>query len=43
MPIADEYLKSLSEQTQMVFKQLKTPHEAMMDVKKEIDPLLSGK
>jgi len=43
LPIADEYLKSLSEQTQMVFKQLKTPHEAMMDVKKEIDPLLSGK
>ncbi len=43
LPIVDEYLVNLSEQTNLVFKQKKTPTEAMSYVKKVIDPLLKQK
>lgn len=42
LPIVDEYLDSLTEQIQMVFKQQKTPYEAMKEVKNKIDPLLKN-
>ncbi len=43
LPIVDEYLMNLSEQTSLVFKQKKTTHEAMSSVKTVIDPLLKSK
>lgn len=42
LPIVDEYLESLTEQTKLVFKQKITPYEAMLNVKKKVDPLLKN-